>query len=426
MQRGLSVLCIALACLLAQPVRADIACLPEAARAAPAIGGTTSRIRFYQDASLSMKGYLATPTKVPAAPNHYKTVARDMAATLANTGLPVEQWIFAQSIKPYPAISPLDEKFYLEKDNNQQSRVDLVLDAALAERDSVTVLLTDLRLRPRTDLPGDITSVGNQLGRIVASGGAVALVGLVNPYKIAFTQKEVYDGLLPLFLVVAGPPKGVDLVLATLRRQILPGVPDADIHTAIYGLPRLRVNEPMGLRGNAIRQANPPLVAKALTRNQLVISDRSAEVVLSLAVGVLPNDPDLALAVTEVSGDHRFYSYAPAANSCHDAWQAARLSAEVATSLGDRDVKITVRAKPEQIEPQAVMALYSRIMPRTVRPSESVAGWIRSLATPGGDDGQHRLPAPDVLQLHDYLITALEKNLAGQALGTTLLIFKME
>jgi len=429
------------------PVHAQqVRCLPpsDTAKVASEEPIRAGKIRFYQDASLSMQGFNHDSRRFPQAERHYVTLARDLPdLTSRALGLPVEKKIFsALKPEPFPKTSPLTDAFY---EKREFSRLDLVLDLVTQDLDAISVVITDLAFRTPADLPGGMSLVANQLARILSDGRAVALVGLANPFSGNVSQvikgrvaNRPYDGMIPVYVIAVGPLADVQAFVAAFRQKVLAAVSPDKIKVALYVDAMQQLRGASRVAGDNIRRPDPLLVIPNTQVQQVEVTDRVA-LNLRLDLGPLSGMADSAVQITSVSGDHAYFQYAlsqhmPSA-PCESGWRARPTPPIVSAGMSKDDrVVVSLTGKTDMLPAQIIHALRSKIVARDFSATAAVNNWITDFSLPPEEQSATVdtpfLRTPGLLQLHESLLTALKKQIqehpAAKVIGESTLVFKID
>lgn len=417
----------------------QVPCLPVAEAGQPAADiARAAKVKVYQDASLSMLGFVEAPGNLPpSVEGHFVTLARDFPGLIGGS-LPVEKKVFGNAIRDYPKTSPLSHEFYK---GNEQSRIDLVLDEAYyGGRDVLTVIITDLAIRTPKDVPGGLSVVANQLARLIEDGRSVALIGLRTPFKGTIegaakqkvggkTVSPVFEGFAPVYLVAVGPLEDVVGFVEAVRRKVLAGVRHEDIHVALYTDPHIKLAGATKLLfDTSAKRPEQPFLAPKLTPHQLQILDRSAPLKIRLELGRVVTLPDAAAQISEVAGEHGFYLHPPA-REC--AWTALKEGVPVVSSAmrTDKVVVVDVAAKSGATPAQLLLAVHSRIRPSDITGAPEVAAWINQWDPPPDDataKPDQMLPTLGLKRLHEAMLTAIRKRFGKQPIAEATLVFKID
>ncbi|RIW01164.1 hypothetical protein D2T81_19130 [Azospirillum brasilense] len=198
-------------------------------------------MQLFVDGSGSMAGYL---TNRP--PSTYRDVLNLLPGSLRNAATTVKVRRFAavverpQDLSDRFAADILEPDFYRTRDNGNTHLHDVLREAA-TQPDVTSIIVTDLVLSARELQPGDAGPLRKALSDVLHAGSTIALVGVESSfsgrlYDLATVAGPVpfSDGNRPFYLLLIGPDARVRFLYATLRTEVLDGLPQGSHHLAVF------------------------------------------------------------------------------------------------------------------------------------------------------------------------------------------------
>jgi|GEM_PF-1842879 len=235
------------ACFPAEAAR-WIEATDTARRSAPASAAGATKATLYIDRSGSMAGYLsgATPFERP-----FQDLIESLPAALTTMGQSAEYRAFgAQVSAPLPDGRTRLQRadFYTCQGSgcdNQDSRLDAVLDEVTRRPGEFALLVTDLWFRNPDLQSSGLTALQPRLAGLLAAGKTIAIYGMDAPYAgriydLPASASLPYTGRHPLYLIAIGTKAdmaGFDAALSgSGSRFIAEGMSNGRIKKAIFML----------------------------------------------------------------------------------------------------------------------------------------------------------------------------------------------
>lgn len=199
-----------------------------------------SKLALYIDQSQSMSGFNQGASRSVRAIGDLLTLIVDRASDYDEARFHV----FGKSISEIPATEVASYggtvPYNCRNCDNQESRLDAVLNAALASGDdTVSLILTDLWLDNASLTSSPEIALGQPLRKALQNGISVGVIGVMAPFNGAVYDVPgvgTYRGAkeLPLYVLAIGPEEDIANFQITLRQSGGPAFAAGRMHYSLF------------------------------------------------------------------------------------------------------------------------------------------------------------------------------------------------